>query len=145
MSWKYPELLSFINKRSIKALFPIYVSENSLGKNNKYLDNLENNKLFIGYVIESTTGLLTDSTLCISRFSNELLGISAFKKMLDQYIGRICIIDVYSNSWGEKKVSLGNRIFKEWTDDFLLDNQVQKEICINNVHKLSIRLKINIV
>tara|TARA_Y100000389_G_C17134289_1_gene351774 strand:+ start:137 stop:574 length:438 start_codon:yes stop_codon:yes gene_type:complete len=145
MTWKYPELLGFINSRTIKSLKPIYVSKNSLHETNSYLDSLKNNKLLIGYLIESTTGLVTDSSLCIFRFSNELLDINLFKKLLKEHSSRICIIDTYSDSWGEKKVFLGKQIIREWTDDYLMDNNMNNEIYLNKLRDLSIRIRVNIL
>ena len=129
MYWKYPQLLNLIEFRTIEGVTGVYI----------YINN---NRLLIGYVIESTTGLLTDKTLCIHKFSEKYLNNNHLQKLLNQHKENTCIIDCYSESWGEKKVIIGRKILTEWVNDFLTEEKANQPIIIE--HNLDLRLRINL-
>tara|TARA_B110000908_G_scaffold141380_1_gene168970 strand:+ start:814 stop:1212 length:399 start_codon:yes stop_codon:yes gene_type:complete len=129
MYWKYPQLLNLIEFRTIEGVTGVYI----------YINN---NRLLIGYVIESTTGLLTDKTLCIHKFSEKYLNNNHLQKLLNQHKENTCIIDCYSESWGEKKVIIGRKILTEWVNDFLTEEKANQPIIIE--HNLDLRLLINL-
>ena len=129
MYWKYPQLLNLIEFRTIEGVTGVYI----------YINN---NRLLIGYVIESTTGLLTDKTLCIHKFSEKYLNNNHLQKLLNQHKENTCIIDCYSESWGEKKVIIGRKILTEWVNDFLTEEKANQPIIIEN--NLDLRLRVNL-
>jgi|TARA_B110000977_G_scaffold103122_1_gene134658 hypothetical protein len=129
MYWKYPQLLNLIEFRTIEGVTGVYI----------YINNT---RLLIGYVIESTTGLLTDKTLCIHKFSEKYLNNNHLQKLLNQHKENTCIIDCYSESWGEKKVIIGRKILTEWVNDFLTEEKANQPIIIE--HNLDLRLLINL-
>ena len=129
MYWKYPQLLNLIEFRTIEGVTGVYI----------YINNT---RLLIGYVIESTTGLLTDKTLCIHKFSEKYLNNNHLQKLLNQHKENTCIIDCYSESWGEKKVIIGRKILTEWVNDFLTEEKANQPIIIE--HNLDLRLRINL-
>ena len=129
MYWKYPQLLNLIEFRTIEGVTGVYI----------YINN---NRLLIGYVIESTTGLLTDKTLCIHKFSEKYLNNNHLQRLLHQHKENTCIIDCYSESWGEKKVIIGRKILTEWVNDFLTEEKANQPIIIE--HNLDLRLLINL-
>ena len=129
MYWKYPQLLNLIEFRTIEGVTGVYI----------YINNT---RLLIGYVIESTTGLLTDKTLCIHKFSEKYLNNNHLQKLLNQHKENTCIIDCYSESWGEKKVIIGRKILTEWVNDFLTEEKANQPIIIE--HNLDLRLRVNL-
>ena len=129
MYWKYPQLLNLIEFRTIEGVTGVYI----------YINN---RRLLMGYVVESTTGLLTDKTLCIYKFSENYLNNNHFQKLLQQHKDNTCIIDCYSESWGEKKVLIGRKILTEWVNDFLTEEKANQPIIIE--HNLDLRLRVNL-
>ena len=129
MYWKYPQLMHLIDYRTIEGVNLVFMYTNTT-------------KLLIGYVIESTTGLLTDKTLCIHNFSEKYLNNIEIKNLLQKYKNRTCIINCYSESWGKKKVIVDNKILTEWVNDFLEDEEPKQSIIIEN--NLDLRMKINL-
>tara|TARA_B110000211_G_scaffold18825_1_gene19584 strand:+ start:6247 stop:6645 length:399 start_codon:yes stop_codon:yes gene_type:complete len=129
MYWKYPQLLNLIEFRTIEGVTGVYI----------YINN---RRLLMGYVVESTTGLLTDKTLCIYKFSENYLNNNQFQKLLQQHKDNTCIIDCYSESWGEKKVLIGRKILTEWVNDFLTEEKANQPIIIE--HNLDLRLRVNL-
>ena len=129
MYWKYPQLIHLIEFRTIESVTPICIYE-------------KNKKTNVGYIIESTTGLITDKTLCIYKFSKEYLKNNNLINLLKKNNERTCIIDTYSDSWGKKKVVIGRQVLIEWINEFLEEDKLNNPIFIEN--SLDFRLKINV-
>ena len=140
MYWKFPKLLHLIEYRTIENIQPVYFN----GHCEQYQEYSENNKVLIGYVIESTTGLLTDCTFCIFRFSENWLKNKTMIKLLKQYKNRVCIIDQYSASWGKKKIVLGKKILNTCVSKFSENNNLEKPIIIKKYSDLRIKLNLTI-
>ena len=148
MSWKYPDLIKFVNSRTIENLTPLYILHNSIQQSNKTGgSDISNKDLLIGYLIESTTGLVTDSSLCLTCFDRDWLNIPMFHELIERHTGKTCIIDITSESWGPTKISTSKRIFSAWIDDYTNSNSLNDRICIDShkVVNLSIKVKVSIV
>lgn len=139
MYWKYPILLDFINDRLIEDIYPIYIVSD-LVKREEYLPFIKNELLLIGYIIHGTTGLRNDYTMCIFRFDENYLSNKNFKILLEKYKKRCCIIDAFSESWGEKKVILGRNILDKWIKNYLIENSYEKKIMINNTNDFHMKI-----
>lgn len=141
MLWKYPVLIDLFNERTIEEIHPIHlINIKGLGVGKK---------LLIGYILHTTTGLLSDKTVCIFKFMNEILKLNDFNDLIESNKERVCIIDCYSDSWGIKKVKLAREILKEWIQDYLDDNNLSKEHILDGNKKTitalsKLHLKINI-
>jgi len=130
MYWKYPQLIHLVEFRTIEGISPVYIYTTAT------------NKLLIGYVIESTTGLMTDKTLCIYNFSKNFLNNKKMLDLINKYKNKTCIIDCYSESWGKKKVIIGRQILIDWVQEFLEEEKLLSPIIIRNNLDLLIRLNL---
>ena len=117
-----------IEYRTVEQVTPVYISIKN--KDNKYKAFIQNNRLLIGYIIESTTGLLTDKTLCIYRFLESWLVNKNFINFINKHKNKTCIIDCYSDSWGKKKIVLGKTHLIEWVNEFLEEEPLKNPIII---------------
>lgn len=140
MYWKYPELIHLIEYRTIEGITPVYISIKNT--ENKYREHIKNNKLLIGYVIETTTGLITDKTLCMYRFLESWLRNKNLINLLHKHRHKTCIIDCYSESWGEKKVVSGTNVLTDWVKEFLTEEKLNKPIIIED--NLDLRIIFNL-
>jgi len=149
MFWKYPSLIDLFNERTIEEIQPVYLTNIKTTK--EFNNYIQDGKLLIGYILHTTTGLLSDKTVCIFRFMEEILELKDFKDLLESNKERVCIIDCYSESWGIKKVKLAREILKEWIQDYLDDNDLSKEYVLdgnettlNNSCKLNLKINIRV-
>ena len=142
MFWKYPKLLHLIEFRTIENVTPVHVELK--GETIYDAEIIQDNMLLIGYIIGSTTGILSDNTLCIFRFLETWLEIPRFKELINMHKNRICIIDQSIDSWGEKKKILGTNILLEWIAEFLEKQTCDNPIIVENQTKLRINVNITI-
>ena len=144
MTWAYPELLRFVNSRTIETVTPIYILNGGKVTGESSAEAIQDNDLFIGYTIVSTTGLLTDSSLCLINFNPSWVNAPTLGNLIKQHNGRTCIIDITSESWGPKKISSAKEIFTEWIKDYNTHHTMNPRIIID-VHTqkcLTIKVKL---
>ena len=144
MTWAYPELLRFVNSRTIETVTPIYILNGGKVTGESSAEAIQDNDLFIGYTIVSTTGLLTDSSLCLINFNPSWVNAPTLGNLIKQHNGRTCIIDITSESWGPKKISSAKKIFTGWIKDYNTHHTMNPRIIID-VHTqkcLTIKVKL---
>jgi len=106
--WTYPKVLSFMKKRTIVSVTDVRMGDNK-----------------IGYILETTSGLSTDKTLCLIEYRPSFVNVCSFKKMLREYdsVNKCCIISTDIKSWGPGKVKKTNTLIESWISDYFSENQ----------------------
>ena len=123
--WTYPNLLKFLEKRSLLSKEDVHFNDE-----------------IIGYVLETTVGIHTDNTICLTKYKESWLQNINFQSFLQKYSPRICIISKSIRSWGPGKVKKGLKEISTWIFD-TEDLENKKAIYIRNTPIESCRKKIS--
>lgn len=105
--WTFPNVQTFMQKRTIVSVRDVILNDTS-----------------IGYILETTTGLSTDETLCLYEYKPSWLKVRAFNKLVNEYanINRSCIVSTSIKSWGPSKVKKTKTSMDAWIKDYFDEN-----------------------